>query len=232
MEAAPGQSDNQESNDASVSRALIVTGGDGWHGALPRFGGAIDIVVAADSGVDLALELGLPVSVVIGDLDSASPAALEEAEALGATIERHPAEKDATDLELAMDYVSHRGATHIVVIGGSGGRLSHLLANASLIASAKYEHTSVRWLLPEAEVIVVRANQPAVLEGMIGDLVSLVPIGGEVAGITTAGLKWALHGDALGVAATQGISNELVATTAEVSVESGSLLVIKEGSER
>src|SRR5262245_31346085 len=60
-------------------------------------------VIAADSGLDRALALGLDVAVAVGDFDSASPDAVEAAEAAGVRIDRYPAEKDATDLELALD---------------------------------------------------------------------------------------------------------------------------------
>ena len=60
-------------------------------------------MIAADGGVDRALALGLHVDVAIGDFDSVTAAGLAAAEAAGARIERHPAAKDATDLELALD---------------------------------------------------------------------------------------------------------------------------------
>jgi len=61
------------------NRVLIVAGGEPWSGALPHIESAISEVIAADSGIHLALELGLPVSVVVGDMDSASPEALSAA---------------------------------------------------------------------------------------------------------------------------------------------------------
>src|SRR5690348_11873254 len=61
------------------------------------------IVIAADSGLEHARALGVPVDLVVGDLDSVDPAVLDAAIADGVTVERHPAAKDATDLELALD---------------------------------------------------------------------------------------------------------------------------------
>src|SRR5262245_60062395 len=92
-------------------------------------------VVAADSGLHHAQELGWHVDVVVGDLDSVDPAALAAAEHRGATVERHPAAKDETDLELALLTARARGATRAVVLGVAGGRLDHFLANTLVLTA-------------------------------------------------------------------------------------------------
>ncbi len=82
---------------------VVVSGGEPPD---PRAASAVPLgapVVAADSGLEHALALGLEVTVAVGDFDSASPEAVAVAEAAGTRVERHPHEKDATDLELALD---------------------------------------------------------------------------------------------------------------------------------
>lgn len=219
---------NNPNPHPGAKRVLVVAGGDPWTGPLPRIGAAIEEVIAADSGVELALELGLPCGVVIGDLDSASPEALAEAERLGARIERHPTDKELTDLELALDLACAHGAREIVVIGGGGGRNSHLLANAGLLASEKYANVLIRWLLPHTEVQIARADKPVPVIGRPGELVSLIPIGGDATGITTGGLQWPLHDDLLPAGSTRGVSNRLLAEIASVAVADGTVLVVHE----
>src|SRR5262245_46705744 len=70
-------------------------------------------VIAADSGLGVAHGLGVEVDLLVGDLDSVDAAAIEAAEAAGTVVERHPAEKDATDLELALDAAVAQGARRI-----------------------------------------------------------------------------------------------------------------------
>jgi thiamine pyrophosphokinase len=212
-------------------RVLVVTGGDPWTGPPPRVGAAVEEVIAADSGVELALQLGLPIGVVIGDLDSASPESLAEAERLGARIERHPEDKDLTDLELALDLACEHGAREIVLVGGGGGRTSHLLGNAELLGSDKYAQVAIRWLLPRTEVQIARPGRPITVTGRPEELVSLIPVGGGVAGITTAGLRWPLHEDMLAAGSTRGISNRLLAEIAEVTITGGTVLVVHERME-
>lgn len=229
METPP---DSAAGTSGNYERALVAAGGAPWSGQLPRIGGTISLVIAADSGIELALQLGLPVTVVIGDMDSASPQSLREAERLGSRIERYPVDKDATDLELALDMACAYGARSIVVIGGAGGRISHLLGTASLLAGAKYAHVDICWLIPRAEIHVVNNHRPQHLDGHPADLVSLIPVDGDVTGISTTGLRWPLHDESLPSATTRGISNELLADAATIEVGTGTLLVIHEREER
>ncbi|MCP3975515.1 MAG: thiamine diphosphokinase [bacterium] len=217
-----------DSNPTETNSVLVIAGGDPWSGPLPHLESSISRVIAADSGVELALQLGLPVSVVIGDMDSASPESLAEAQRGGARIDRHPRDKDATDLELALDLARSDGATSIIVIGGAGGRVSHFLGNAALLGSTKYADMTIRWLLPGADIHVVNSLQPAVVSGQSGDLLSLIPLGGACGGVTATALRWSLDHDDLTNAATRGLSNEMLTDQTQLSVEHGTLLAIHE----
>ena len=101
------------------------------------------LVIAADGGIDRALALGLHVDVAIGDFDSVSPAGLAAVEAAGRAIERHPAAKDATDLELALDAALALEPSRILVVGSSGGRLDHLLGSLLLLGDERYAGVTI-----------------------------------------------------------------------------------------
>ena len=117
--------------EAGVERTIIILSGGGPGPSPDRLPQAY-LIIAADSGLALADGLGLAVDVVVGDLDSALPADLDSARKAGAVIEPHPADKDATDLDLAMTAAIERGAERVVVVGGGAGRLDHLLGVATL----------------------------------------------------------------------------------------------------
>src|SRR4051812_49409789 len=114
---------------------VVFAGGDPVdvrvRSALPH--GAV--VVAADSGLHHAQDLGIAVDIVVGDFDSVDDARLADAIGSGARAERHPAAKDFTDLELALQVADRLGATEVLVVGGAGGRLDHFLANVLLFTS-------------------------------------------------------------------------------------------------
>lgn len=207
---------------------VVVTGGDPVDPARvpPLPAGAR--VVAADGGLATADVLGLTVDVVVGDMDSVAPDRLAAAEAAGARVDRHPVAKDATDLALAMDVAADLGAHRVTVVGGDGGRLDHLLANALLLAAD--DHASLRVVahLGPATITVVRDE--ATLLGRRGELVSLLAVNGRAEGITTEGLLYPLRDEDLAPGSSRGVSNELARPTAHVRLRSGVLLAVQPGA--
>lgn len=184
-------------------------------------------VIAADKGLEHALALGLEVTVAVGDFDSASPEAVDVAEASGTRIERHPAEKDATDLELALDVAAAMSPRRILVVSSDGGRLDHQLETLLLLASERYARWEVDAFVGEARVHVIRGERS--LEGAPGELLSLLPLHGPATRVTTEGLAYPLRGETLDAGSSRGVSNVFAGRTARVSLEHGVLLAIRPG---
>ena len=211
-------------------KIVVVVAG----GGAPRAEAALSVppgaeVVAADGGLDHARALGLEVTVAVGDFDSVSGEWVEDAEASGVRIVRHPAEKDATDLELALDLAVSSGASRILVLAGDRGRLDHLLGGLLLLGSGKYAGVVVDALVGAARVHVVRGLRR--LPGEPGELLSLLALNGEATGVTTAGLAYELAGETLEPGSSRGVSNVLTAPEATVSVERGTVVAVFPGGE-
>lgn len=206
---------------------LVVAGGDPPHPDLlaGRVLPAADLVVAADSGADHAVALGLGVDVLVGDLDSVAPATVDAVRAAGAEVVAVPRDKDATDVELALDAAWGRGADHLVLVGGHGGRLDHALATMAALASVATPARRVEAWMGPAHVAITVDQVP--IDGRVGELVSLIPLGGPVDEVTTTGLRWPLTGAHLPYGSTWGVSNELVRVPAGVSVDGGVLAVVR-----
>ncbi len=204
--------------------ALVFAGGDPPVADDVLTSPRADLVIAADSGLEHARALGVPVDLVVGDLDSVDPAVLDAAIADGAAVERHPAAKDATDLELALDAAVDRGATEVLVVGVGGGRLDHFLGNVLLLASPRYAHVRVDARVGDAFVTVV--HEHVELAGTPGGLCSLLPLGGPAVGVLTDGLRFPLRHETLPPGTTRGVSNEFLGTSATVSLDDGVLLAV------
>ncbi|MGH3066040.1 MAG: thiamine diphosphokinase [Gaiellaceae bacterium] len=187
-------------------------------------------VIAADSGLDHALALGLDVEIAVGDFDSVSAEALRRAEAAGTRIDRHPREKDATDLELALDAAVAGRARRVLVLAGDGGRLDHLLATLLLLGSSRYAALEIDAFVGPARIHVVRGVRA--IEGEPGALVSLLALHGPAEGVRTEGLAYPLDGETLEPGSSRGVSNVFVAGTARVTLERGVLLAVLPGEER
>lgn len=182
--------------------------------------------IAADSGTDHARAIGRVPDVVVGDLDSVSDDGLEWATEHGATVERHPSDKDETDLEIALQVAVASEPHRIVVSGIGGGRIDHLLANFSVLADARYDGgIEIDALVDTALVSVVHRERS--LRGEIDELVSLVPMNGHAEGVTTTGLGYPLAGERLRAGSGRGVSNYFVADVATVGVEVGTLVAVQ-----
>ncbi|HEY7381775.1 MAG TPA: thiamine diphosphokinase [Gaiella sp.] len=182
-------------------------------------------VVAADGGLERALALGLEVALVVGDLDSVAATALDAAERNGTRVVRHPAAKDATDLELAVDEALADGPARLLVVASAEGRLDHLLSALLVLAAPRLAATEVDALVGGALVHVVRTERT--LAGEPGELVSLLPVHGPAEGVVTDGLDYPLRRETLEPGSSRGVSNVFSGREARVSLECGVLLAVR-----
>jgi len=189
------------------------------------------LVIAADSGAVHARSAGLAIDIAVGDFDSIPPALLDELETAGVRVERHPVAKDATDLELAIDVAIREGADVITIVGGHGGRVDQSFANAFVLASPAYAHISMHAILDSALVSVVHGGGGVTFIGAPGDVVTILPLHGDAVGVRTEGLEYPLHGETLQSGTTRGVSNVLLDREATVSLEGGTVLVVRPGPE-
>jgi thiamine pyrophosphokinase len=183
-----------------------------------------DLIVAADGGAASAVAQGWWPHLLVGDLDSA-PAEVEAAVlAHGGRIVRYPARKDETDTELALRAALEGGAEEVFLIGAAGDRLDHTLANVLLLALPEAAGVRLTILAGKQRLFLIRDR--AEICGRPGDLLSLLPIGGDASGIWTTGLEYPLRGEALPFGTPRGVSNVLSEACATVRLEKGLLLAI------
>lgn len=211
------------------AHVAVVTGGDALHPDTRALIDAATVVIAADSGLDRLWELGRLPDRVVGDLDSVSPAALGAARDHAVVVEQHPADKDATDTELAIWAAMQHDAARLTVISGGGDRLDHLLGWLSVLGAPGLA------MVPSLDAWCGTTHLQ-VLHGpcqhhWAGDtpaaVVSLIPWGGPCDGVTTSGLKWPLTNATLAVASSRGISNEMLGEHAHISLRAGVLAVLR-----
>jgi thiamine pyrophosphokinase len=183
-----------------------------------------DLVICADGGIRHAEALGLTPHLLLGDFDSAGEARVAEAAARGIVVERVPVEKDQTDTHLALDAAVKRGAREILLVGGTGDRLDHTLANLLLLPGSSAEVTVV-----DAKNVIrlLRPGGRLTLTGTPGDYISLLPLTPEAKGVVFEGVKWPLDGATLRWGQSLGVSNQLAEPEAFVAVREGYLLVIQ-----
>ncbi len=206
---------------AGPDRASLDRAWPGWDRDVAQ-------VVAADGGARHASALGLRIDRWVGDGDSLGLDGVEALRRAGVPVELSAQDKDESDTELAVAAAIAAGATEITIVGALGGaRFDHALANALLLAHPRLRGRRARILDPSARITLMSGPARAVLEGRQGDLVSLLPLGGDVSGVTTYGLKFALADGVLELGRTRGLSNVRTAAVARVELAAGRLLIVE-----
>lgn len=183
------------------------------------------LVIAADGGLRHAQALGLHPDIIIGDMDSADPAMLDQAAQGGTALLSYPTHKDETDLELALITAVQRGCDLIRVIGAIGGRLDQTISNVYLLALPELVECDVR-LVSGTQTMWLAYPGMTPLTAAPNDTLSLVPLAGEVTNIVTEGLAYPLRGETLKFGPARGVSNVFLSTEARVTFESGLLLIV------
>lgn len=208
-------------------RAIVFAAGQIHdYGRIRGHLGAPDLVLCADGGVRHALALGFEPTLVLGDFDSAGPALVAEIAARGIPVQKVPVDKDMTDTHLALEEAVNRGAEEITLVGATGDRLDHTLANLLLMPGIP---TGVQLTLVDANNVVrlIRPGGRLVVRGNPGEYLSLLPLTPEAKGVVAEGVKWPLDGATLRWGQSVGISNQLVDPQAFVALREGYLLVIQ-----
>ncbi len=200
---------NGELADPAAARSLIEPG---------------DFLVAADGGARRLAALGFRPALVVGDLDSLSTAEAQALREAGSEIVQFPAEKNETDLELALLEAARRGYEKIFIAAAVGGRLDQTLANVFLLALPELAGVDARLHDGREEAFLIR--EAGEIRGQAGEVVSLLPLFGPAEGIHTTGLRYPLRGETLLPERSRGVSNELLGRQAEVRLEKGVLLCI------
>lgn len=182
------------------------------------------LIIAADGGSRYLFTLNFVPDVTIGDLDSVSDDIVTWLTEGGTQFVRFSAEKDETDLELALLYAAEHSTDPILIFGASGGRLDQAMANLLLLVHPTLINRDIRLVEQHQQAWVTQTQ--TVIYGQTGDTISLIPIGGDTLIENTINLKWPLIDSRLQWGYARGISNVMTADQATVTVADGTLLCI------
>ena len=208
-------------------KSIIFANGElGAQSIAAKLAAQAELIIAVDGGIRHCEQLNIQPHVLLGDLDSALNHLVDKAIADGVSLQRHPKDKDKTDLELALDLACSLRATTVSLFGALGGRWDMSLANLLLPAAMAYKNLRVTLYDDQTRIDLLRDNEHLELTASVGSRVSLLPIDGQVEGVTLTGFQYPLTNHTLSFASTRGISNVLVEDRGSISLEKGLLLSI------
>ncbi len=183
-----------------------------------------DFVICADGGYRHAERLGLTPHILLGDFDSFSGKRPEHLKVL-----QFPAEKDETDLQLAMTVAIEKGYKCLWILGAMGGRVDHFLGNIGLLSWAAAR--DVYAVLESADTRVQLVEKTARILKRESFYLSLLPVSGDAI-VSVRGVKYPAENKKFRAGDTLGISNEIVDDVAEISVHEGTILVVESRKDR
>ena len=217
-----------------MKTCLIVTGGTmdlAFAGSFLKQN-TFDMVVAVDGGLEHLKPLGLLPDAVVGDFDTVSPDVLAEYRKMEQVAwEIHQPEKDETDTELAIETAIGMGALSITILGGTGGRIDHMLANIHLLAGCLERGISASMVDGQNRLYILDGETTFYRDRVHGKYLSFIPLTERVEGITLTGFKYPLNGKTITIGREAGlcVSNEVVEETGCISFDSGLLICVESG---
>ena len=187
-----------------------------------------ELLIGADRGICFLKEKGIHPTHIVGDFDFASGEALEYFKQFPEIpIRTFNPVKDFTDTAIAMELAMEEGADRIYILGGTGTRLDHVVANIKLLSHALERKKEC--ILMDAHNRIRLIDQPLTIEKkkQYGKYVSLFAFGGQVKGLTLRGFFYPLTEYDMEAENPLGVSNEITAENGEISFSSGKLLVME-----
>lgn len=185
-----------------------------------------DYIICADGGANHLYKMGITPNYIIGDLDSIDKNIIDYYKKQNVLFEKFPSKKDETDSELCILLAKKLGAENIDLFATLGGRIDHTLANINLLYYIKEEKIIPR-IISEKEEIYIAINESIKIKGKKEDIISIIPIKGDVKGITLENLEYPLNDYNMKYFTPLGISNIMLSDECSVTVKEGSVLIIR-----
>ena len=188
---------------------------------------ARSMIIAADGGYLTAMREKIPIDFFVGDMDSAKTRPMDQE--IPCMI--LPCEKDFSDVHTAVEYALSQGIREFYLVGCSGGRVDHYLANIALLERICCAGRDAILLDTQNAVRFLSPGTYSLPKNPKYQYLSLLALDEKVTGVTFSGLKYPLENAVLKRAMPIGISNEWTSNEAKISIAQGRALLIFSGDE-
>lgn len=194
-----------------------------------------DLVICADSGLDAAYRLGVKADYIVGDFDSLSENAIERyrsddiRKSKKVKVIKFPPEKDSTDTDIALEYAMEQKPDEIVILGATGGRMDHFLANVNILMKPLKKGIHAYLIDRYNKIYLTDKHTVIKRKSLWGKYISFQPLTETVKNVKLSGLKYPLDGEDLTIGKSLTVSNEMAeeADEAIISFDSGVIIVIE-----
>ncbi len=206
-------------------KCLIVAGGvSPCKADLYKHINDADFVIAVDGAADIFDKYTLFPDYIIGDIDTADINSVSRLETSGSSVIKLQRAKNETDTEAAINHALQTGAQDIVILGATGRRMDHTLANIAMLVRAVRAGACCRIIDKYNEMWVATGNHR--FSGRIGQTVSIHPLTGDLL-VNSKNLEYPLDDLKLCVDSSRGVSNVIENNPVHLSISGGFALIVK-----
>ena len=234
--AIPPELEDGKGEPVRSGTCYVIGAGDFGDGCpVP---GPDDCVIAGDGGYQACLDRNIRIDLVVGDFDSLGYVPKFPENDL---VRLHPV-KDDTDMHAGVVLGWHRGYRRFVLYGGTGGRLSHTVANIQLLLQIATSGGKGSLIGNGSRIRVIRGirgEKPARVNFPAdqyppreGAYLSVFAVGGPAYGVTERGFYYGLEEGTLQPEFPLGVSNHFIGKDGYIEVQDGNLLIIEEFSSK
>lgn len=182
-------------------------------------------IVCADGGVNHLLKINKLPDVVLGDLDSIGDRELEILKSNNIEINKFPSMKNETDTELCIDFLIKKGFKNINLMGVTGSRMDHTLANIYLLK--KIYGFGIKGSIIDENNRIYYTEDTISLKYRKNYFLSIIPLSESGIEVSLEGFLYKLKNDKLKFTSTKGISNKIVEKYGNVKIHKGAALILE-----
>lgn len=187
-----------------------------------------EYVIGVDRGLEFLYDNQVIPTHVVGDFDSVKAEVVEFYQTeTKVPIRRFRPEKDASDTEIAVNLAIELGVEKLWILGGTGTRLDHVMANIQVLKIA--HDVGVKAYLLDAYNRISLAEKEVCLSrnGSFGDYFSVFPFGGIVEDISIEGAKYPLSHYRLCPNSSMCVSNEIQEEEVKITFPDGMIILME-----
>ncbi len=211
-------------------KALIIAGGDFSPEVAMKTleEDSFDAIIAIDNGLSYLHDIKVAPTHIVGDFDTVSKDLLKEyqKDSKVKIVSLCP-EKDATDTEVAVDLAVEEGCKDIYILGATGGRFDHTLANLHMLYKLLCQGIQAYLIDKNNKIYLINKGITLNAKEVKSSYVSILPFTEEVTDLTLYGFKYPLTRFHLTQGTSIGISNEIVEAKAQILFDKGIIIVVE-----
>lgn len=205
-------------------KGLIVSSGTiNNYKLLESIAREVDFIICADGGTDHIMKISKFPNLILGDLDSISDDALDYIKLNNIPLERYPSKKNKTDTHLAMDYLIEKGFNEIILMGVTGSRFDHSIANIFLLNELLIR--GIKGKIIDDYNIIYLIDDYLEIEYEKDSFVSIIPNTEDGINVSLIGFLYLLNKKDINYGSTEGISNKIIESKGSIKIHKGKALI-------